>query len=242
VIEQPEATGLADRSLRIRQFCAKRRIETLVHFTRAKNLRSILRDGLLSRKALSQLPESQRPLFNDHQRLDGHKEAICLSIEFPNDWMFQKYSSDDRTKWVVLCLNASVLWELDCAFCRENAASNAIKRISLSARKQVYALKQMFADYYYDVQRRDLQIADCYPTHPQAEVLVFDPISASCIKKVCFFSHEAKQDWLSIHPGTYLQTFQHSEEYFSFRPDRFQWRNSIHYQYTNNRRVSISMM
>jgi hypothetical protein len=73
-----------DRASQIRAFCAKRGIVRLVHFARIDNLHGILREGLLSRRALEACPAGQRPRFNDPVRLGGDKEAICLSIEFPN--------------------------------------------------------------------------------------------------------------------------------------------------------------
>jgi hypothetical protein len=165
-----------DRDSQIRAFCAKRGIKRLVHFARVENLSAILRDGLLSRRALETLSRERRPRFNDPVRLDGHTEAICLSIEFPNAPMFHRYARDDPAAWVVLCLDTTPLWELDCAFCRQNASSNVVRDAPLSARKTFYALRQMYAEHTYDVRRRALWIPARSPTNPQAEVPVIDPI------------------------------------------------------------------
>lgn len=120
------------RQLQLQQICAERRITTLIHFTRIENLSSILQEGLLGRSLLER--RGQDFVWNDEQRLDAHKEAVCLSISFPNYQMFFKYrrrTSHDH--WVALLLDAKVLWELDCAFFQENAASNT-NRITPEAR------------------------------------------------------------------------------------------------------------
>src|SRR5436190_20996431 len=105
----------------IRTYCAARRIDTLVHFTRLENLAGILADGILPRATLE--TASRRVIFNDDIRTDGHKEAACLSVSFPNYKMFYKYRSADQTAtWTVLLIQAEVLWELDCAFCWANAS------------------------------------------------------------------------------------------------------------------------
>ena len=189
-------TEFLNRQSRIQQICQRRGITTLVHFTRIENLRNILHEGLLDHQSLLKRP-GQQFVPNDRKRRDGHKEAICLSISFPNYQLFSKFSwSDNESQpgysgWIVLLLDAKVLWELDCAFCQENAASNAVRYISLEERKKPNALKGLFVDVCRDTkgniyQRQSLQIPDDYPTHPQAEVLVFEQIQSDYIKEIHF--------------------------------------------------------
>lgn len=64
----------------IQRICIEQKIETLVHFTRSQNLSSILQRGLLGRSVLEDQSYDIRPQYNDSYRLDGYKEAICLSI------------------------------------------------------------------------------------------------------------------------------------------------------------------
>ena len=97
-----------------------------------------------------------------------------MSISFPNYQLFSKFSwSDNESQpdysgWIVLLLDGKVLWELDCAFCQENAASNTVRHIPLEERKKPDALKGMFVDVCCDTnetiyQRQSLQIPDHYP-------------------------------------------------------------------------------
>ena len=173
---------------------------------------------------------------NDPKRLDGYKEAICLSISFPNDLLFSKfrykYSGGNRSEWVVLLLDAKVLWELDCAFCQENAASNAARRIPLEKRKEPEALERIFIEVYRDIkigdgikkekiyQRQSMQIPDYYPTHPQAEILVFDQIPSDYIKEVHFYNETALEQWRYSNPRNDPPRLTVNQQYFQYGRDQ----------------------
>jgi len=113
-----------------------------------------------------------------------------------NDW-----------QWVVLLLDAKMLWELDCAFCQENASSNAVRFILLKDRKKPDALNGMFVEDYHTINRQSLQIPSDYPTNPQAEVLVFDTILARYINEVHFFTNTALEQWLASSQAAFSRTF-----------------------------------
>jgi hypothetical protein len=207
-----------DRAAQIRKICAERGIKTLVHFTRIENLRRILEEGLLGRSLLE--TRGKPFLFNASERVDGHKEAVCVSISFPNYQMFSMYRkrSNDR-RWVVLLLDAKVLWELECAFCQENAAHH----IPLEERKKPDALKGMFVEDFHAISRQVLRIPGNYPTHPQAEVLVFDSVPVQYIDAVHFWNGSALSGWSSSNSGTYSQTFSADLQYFRPRCDLGVW-------------------
>ena len=116
--------------------------------------------------------------------------------------MFYRYSSNNRNEWVILLLKPSILWELDCAFCQENAASNNVTRISLESRKQSSSLRMMFANYGH-ISRENLTIQTNYPSHPQSEVLVFNQILPQYISQVHFLNLLAAQQWLQNHSHNY---------------------------------------
>ena len=217
-------SSTASRALQIRDFCLERAIPSLVHFTRQQNLQSILQHGLLSRLTLEKLPWDQPPRFNDPHRLDECREAVCLSMAFPNYTMFYKYTQSDPADWVVLLLERAILWEFDCAFCRENAAANEVRRLPLSQRIQLSALKDMFADYP-GMQRYVLDIPSSYPTHPQAEVLVFASIPPRYITAVHFSSWHNWQQWSQRHPNAHLSRGGSGEKYFRPRHDWRHWQS-----------------
>ena len=170
------------------------------------------------------------------QRLDRHKEAICLSISFPNYPLFSKFSwSDDEGQpdysgWVVLLLDAKVLWELDCAFCQENAASNAVRHIPLEERKKPDALKGMFVDVCRDTkgdvyERQSMQIPIHYPTHPQAEVLVFNQIQSNYIKEVHFYDKTVLKQWRDNNPWINPERLLHNQRYFQNKQNQVVWQD-----------------
>ena len=225
-----ENTEFLNSGSQIKQICQDRGITTLVHFTRIEKLRNILHEGLLDHQSLLK-KHGQQFAPNDRKRLDGHKEAICLSISFPNYQLFSKFSwSDDEGRpdysgWVVLLLDAKVLWELDCAFCQENAASNAVRHIPLENRKKPDALKGMFVDVCRDTkenvyQRQSLQIPDDYPTHPQAEILVFDQIQSDYIKEVHFYDESTLKQWRDNNPWINPERLLHKQQYFQYGRDQ----------------------
>ena len=229
-----EKVQFLNRSSQIRQICTERSITTLCHFTQIENLQSILWDGLLGRETLEKrlqkgLLRQQKLFINDQDRWDKHKEAVCVSISFPNHLMFssiRKRKSD--SEWVVLLLDAKILWELDCVFCQENAASNAVRYIPLEERKKPDALVNMFAEVCHDTkgnvyERQSLQIPDDYPTHPQAEVLVFDQIQSNYIKEVHFYDESALKQWCDNNPWINPEKLLHNQQYFQYGRDQVVW-------------------
>jgi len=128
--------------------------------------------------------------------------------------MFYKYSISNQRDWVVLLLNASILWELECAFCHENAASSNVRQIPIEFRKQSTALKGMFCNYG-NIERDKLEISVDYPTHPQAEVLVFQSIQPEYIYAVHFYDEEVANSWLHKHVDT-ISKFSHCKSNFFF--------------------------
>ena len=211
----------------IQSICEERGITTLCHFTRIENLQNILQQGLLGRSVLE--TRGQQSLFNDHDRADGHKETICLSISFPNYQMFYSIREEKKeahevgdSQWIVLLLDPKVLWELDCAFCQRNAAHRNVSSIPLENRRKPEALKGMFEDFY-NIRHQDLPIPQNYPTHPQAEVLVFDSIPGQFIKAIHFW-HETTLEKCRSYAESYSQMFSVNRQYFTYRADYEVWR------------------
>jgi hypothetical protein len=221
---------VSSTSAEIQRVCHERGITELVHFTRVQNLIGILQEGLVGRDALKTLKVEDAQV-NDHQRMDGYEEAVCLSIGLPNYRMFYRYRRNKPEDWIVLALKPSLLWELDCAFFWENATSSNAFEVPLMARKQAAALRAMFADTS-DASRQTLKLPSHYLTDPQAEVLVFEPIPPSCLERVHFHSQYALDRWLTIdvrcwlfkNKGMCLPKFRCSEHYFVPRQDSKMWR------------------
>ena len=218
------------RRERIRQVCLERGIERVVHFTPIENLARILREGLLPRFTLDRLSRRGRPFIAvDQDRFDGHKRTVSVSISFPNYQMFyrvRQQTSDDV--WVVLSMKPALLWELDCAFCEDNAASADVRRRPLPTLKRVEALQALFSEVVliHDgrILRAEISIPDLYPTNPQAEVLVCEPVKPRYIFEVAFFDRNRQWQWIEKNgnhwPGVNL-TINHG----LFRPRPGNWDN-----------------
>ena len=201
----------------IKKVCKQRGIENLIHFTKISNLKSILQNGLIGR---AQLKEKNIQFdYNDELRLDNHQNSISLSISYPNYKMFykyRKYRETEQFKWVILLLDPCILWELDCKFYRENAASNNSKSdAKRSDREKASALIEMFEDHK-NIQRSQLEIPDSFPTDPQAEVLVLNDIPRKYIKCIHFYDRETLNSWRSQNNELEVQDIQFIVSHFFF--------------------------
>jgi hypothetical protein len=203
----------------VRNICQTQKVKQLCHFTHSDNLSGILELGLVGQDKLS---GKSKVRFNDDSRRDGFRQAVCLSISFPNYKMFNKYSQDSRADWAVITLQPEILWELDCAFCLDNAASNNVRGQSLAKRKHFSTFASMFQDFG-SINRKDLGIPGCFTTNPQAEVLVFGEISPKYILKVCFYHQTAKNEWFQRNSISNPDLLEVEAGYFTYRCDYQYW-------------------
>jgi len=203
-----------NRKKDIRERILARGIQYLVHFTPISNLNSIIRYGLLPRKALL---ERGFPFdYSDEQRIDGFLNCISTSISFPNYKMFCKKRNEysDKT-WAVVKIKKEVLWEHDCLFFQENAASSGSMAVPVADLYTIDAFDKMF----YAVESRSL-IQDSFTTNPQAEVMVNGAIPSRYIKGIAF---ESKADRALIKDVKGLPEIEINKDLFSPRPDWRYW-------------------
>ena len=203
-----------NRKKDIRERILARGIQYLVHFTPISNLNSIIRYGLLPRKALL---ERGFPFdYSDEQRIDGFLNCISTSISFPNYKMFCKKRNEysDKT-WAVVKIKKEVLWEHDCLFFQENAASSGSMAVPAADLYTIDAFDKMF----YEVESRSL-FQDSFTTNPQAEVMVNGSIPSRYIKGIAF---ESKADRALIKDVKGLPEIEINKDLFSPRPDWRYW-------------------
>ncbi|GLQ47829.1 hypothetical protein GCM10007862_28800 [Dyella lipolytica] len=202
----------------IEAFATERQVRYLMHFTRLANLDSILAQGLIPRNRLV-----NKDGCNDDMRLDG-TDAICASIEFPNYQMFYRLRQENPdVQWVVVVINAAVLWKTRVAFCQCNAASNLVTDISIAERMTLQAFRAMYDDFG-EKRRVDLGILDKLPTHPQAEVLLLDGVPRDAILGVIVEKEDLKQRLEAAYPGLIVRTIP---GYFSPRKDFKHWKKAV---------------
>lgn len=218
------------REREIRQIVKKRRIKHLVHFTRASNICSIFEHGLIPRQALQKQLGRQAGSVkvNDPYRYDNCLDANCLSISFPNYRMFYRYQkARPFTQWAVLLIRAEVLWKMDCAFCKTNAASANISSTPVEELKSSSTLAELFGDYEDEslsIARSSLSIPDYFATNPQAEVLVFDTIPAENITTVFLRNWDESTALWSASWGNRVPV-KYGSDYFRPRFDFEDWQN-----------------
>ena len=206
--------------------CTLRGIETLIHFTDARNVLAILRDGLLP---LTELKWRGVPVFvSDPERYDGRTDSVSLSIEFPNYQMFyRKQTNDPAREWAVVGLHRSVLWKLRCAYFPDNAASREFR--STEDYEAPHRFLGLFGDFD-GVERSTLAIPAKYPTHPQSEVLVFERIPPEWIEFIHFKADsELFRGALALDAGA-GERVRIDKQYFGPRQDGRYWRDRKHGQ------------
>lgn len=182
---------------RVDEVLNERNIKYLVHFTSLDNLPSILKRGFLTRKELDN--RGIKYIYNDEFRLEGHADALCFSIEFPNYKMFYKYRKMyPNQDWVVIGVSAQALIKHNCLFYKGNAASEPVSCVKEHLGGN--AFQKMFSEQYGRVLRRQLNIPNSYSTNPQAEVLVLGCVPLDEIIFIDFLSPSSVQQYRSLIP------------------------------------------
>ena len=163
----------------IQDSAAGRGITRLCHFTPSRNLGHIANDprGILASRHLQ---DDEAKLFNptDDKRLDGYKDHVCCSIQYPNAWYFRNARSEERLfpDWVVILIRADYLWRADTKFCPRNAAAESGRLV----RNGAEAFEALFAESVEgsggNVFTRGPRHPSFFPTDEQAEVLIPDRV------------------------------------------------------------------
>lgn len=200
----------------IQQQASALQIPYLVHFTQSANLHSILEHGLYPRASVARI--NPTAIVNDPLRLDGRPEATSLSIAFPNFRMFYRYRMQTvGSDWVVLIINPQVLWQVDCAFCKHNAADARIAQTPLAELQTLDAFNSMYLNIE-GIDSRDTQRLRPYdPTDAQAEVLAFEVIPPQQIYAVVFQSRETQSRFDPLPNGRTSTLHSGSQGFFASR-------------------------
>lgn len=198
------------------EFTNRRGIAELIHFTHVDNLVSILRYGLIPRLYLENeaLRLVIRPVFADNQRVDGVKDANCLSISFPNYRMLYGKSRNQQDRWVVLNLSIEILLQYVALFSESNAAC--------SGRKLGTGVKGIEALFKDEALRHQLRIPDNFTTNPEAEVLQRSVIPPAWIKEVYFYSQGSLDKMTSELNRAHVEG-KVDKNYFAPRSDYSHW-------------------
>jgi hypothetical protein len=169
----------------------KKGITRLCHFTKSSNLPYILgtgdeeANGIISNKAIRD-SECKFLKLNDIHRYDNRPELICLSVEYPNFFFFEKSIEKEKESllndWVVLLISPSIINE-ETYFCPVNAAKNRGAHIGKGSRK----FMELFNTEVLGL-NRSVSMLPNIPTNNQAEVLSPDMIPKDKIIGLVFSS------------------------------------------------------
>jgi hypothetical protein len=178
-----------------------RTITRLVHFTPIINLINILEYGsLLSRSKLRVLSEQSPDLhiedcieINDKLRLDKMETHINFSIEHPNHFLFNRFRKSYRewfVNWCVITISHKFILRKGTLFSIGNAASNYSKEHGINGSFETFLSlfhSEIITSNFHNARTiRRNNIAKCYPTDVQAEVLIPDEVLISEIQEVIF--------------------------------------------------------
>lgn len=171
----------------IRDDVAHRRISRICHFTPSRSLAHILAGGtgvLPSRMLL----EEDRLFYNptDLERLDGHTDHICCSIEYPNAWYLDRARGKERLflDWVVLIIDPAALYADSTLFCARNAAANFGGGIAGGYNAYLSLFAPSVRGAGRRVYTRTFFRPPSVPTDDQAEVLIAESIPLRDIRAI----------------------------------------------------------
>lgn len=221
-----------DNDERVLEFLHERKIRKLMHFTQLSNLDSILKEGLLPVNELESL--NHRFVRNDNLRLDGLNDCTCVSIEYPNVRLLEKFRQMiPDSKWVIIVLDANLLCNHKNHYSKYNAGSNEMRNV---VKGSIYA--DNFRDLYAEsfsvklssgnrcCTRRNIANYPYLPTSEQAEILVEGKISVGDIRAIYFQKREDMVSFLEkpkhrsiefITDATIFNTYREKYNYFSKR-------------------------
>lgn len=109
----------------IQEIIKIRNITQLIHFTKKKNIQSILHHGILNINELKK--RNINYIYNDLERRDSWDFTISLSITNKNSELYEVFKQRQNLNdndFVEIKINPTVLLENKCFFCDTNAASH----------------------------------------------------------------------------------------------------------------------
>ncbi|MBN6066831.1 DUF4433 domain-containing protein [Aggregatibacter actinomycetemcomitans] len=173
----------ADQLL-VSQLIERRNIRWLCHFTPRSNLENIKQNGLKTRNLLSY----NEAIVTDNYRYDQYKNAICLSISKPNQWMLKR-KLEQGYDLCLLLIDPAVLYKKECIFYPHNAATASFSNASPESFKGEEALEALFANPITfqksgqepTIRNRISSLRDYETTSDQAEVQCLENIELEYI-------------------------------------------------------------
>ncbi len=172
------------RGIEREKFLKSRNIKKLIHFTDERNIKSIMKNGLIS---VDTLKKKNMHYYNcDDKRLDGITHGISISVTNRNDYLLNAYHTRQEREWIEIELDPYLLCKANCYFFDTNAANNKFKNCH-DELENVGAFQSMFSDEVIiqggrTLKRTNQNINET--TCAQAEIIVKYQIPKSKIIKI----------------------------------------------------------
>lgn len=139
----------------IQEIIKTRNITQLIHFTKKKNIQSILKHGILNIDELKS--QNIKYTYNDPERRDSWDFTISLSITNKNSYLYERFKQRQNlhdNDFVEIKIDPSVLLENECFFCDTNAANYTFNEYrenneKLNTLKFGITFEAMFKDKVY---------------------------------------------------------------------------------------------
>lgn len=174
--------------IEIEEEIKKRGITRLCHFVHTNKLLHILsqEEGI---KAVNFIDEDVL-VQNDKQRLDGRKDFINCSIQYPNWWYLRKIKNNNLifSDWAIIFIDPIVASLETTEFCEVNAAT----RYGEYIKKGYEAFEGIFSEKVKGRNRSASMLKNA-PTDDQAEVLIYESIPRKYIIGIAFENEEIAQ-------------------------------------------------
>ncbi len=170
-----------------RQEIQKRGITELIHFTPFENITAIVGEGkILPRNKLHNISWewSELPETNAERRFDPSRN-LNTSIMHPNVYLLEYFKKKYKgRRFCVIGIDCKYIYEKQTTFSTTNATYQ-VKMIG----NDIQAFRRLFGEKvrsrlqgnYVTMSRKD-NLAPCYPTDPQAEVLIQSEIPYADIR------------------------------------------------------------
>ena len=166
----------------IASFLVKRHITKIFHFSHVDNLGTIKTHGLLSRKHL--VSRGRLVRFSDEVRLDELEDAICCSLTTPNLYMLRSKIKQRGNVFILFEIPANSILYRKFACFPSNAARSDIRKLGREKPQDCTGVKGLSRMFLNREIRSKNKFSETQPTDQQAELVFFDPLPFSLVRKI----------------------------------------------------------
>jgi hypothetical protein len=159
-------------------------IKSVFHFSIFDNLKSILDNGINSRKYLENKTISY--MWMDENRFDDRRDWISTSLSYPNLYLIRNKikSWDIESELVLLEIDPQIIGSLPAIFFPGNAARSDLNANYKEDRIQYLDFCGIQNLFLNKEVREKYKLPNYHPTDPQAEILFYRHVPARFIKAI----------------------------------------------------------